>query len=100
MSGLFAAWFEINSAEGLHFLFVDQVRLFNLVLEPVQVLRVRQRLGRRVLVVGLEGLKDLLRLVAEIEDERVFLARAGAVEPREGLHRLQSRSEEHTSELQ
>jgi hypothetical protein len=33
VSGLFAAWFEIHSAEGLHLLFVDQARLFNLVLE-------------------------------------------------------------------
>jgi hypothetical protein len=50
VSGLFAAWFEIHSAEGLHFLFVDQVRLFNLVLETVKVLRIGQRLGGPCLV--------------------------------------------------
>ena len=42
----------------------------------------------RLLVVGLERLQDLLGLVHEVEDEGVFLARMGAVEPRERLHGL------------
>ena len=45
----------------------------------------------RLLVVGLERLQDLLRLVDEVEDEGVLLARVGAVEPREGLHGLDAR---------
>lgn len=60
---------------------MDQVSLFNLVLETIEVLRVRQWLGRGVFVVRLKSFEDFLRRVAEIEYERVFLSRAGAVEP-------------------
>jgi hypothetical protein len=55
------------------------VCLFNLVLETVKVLRIRQWLRGRVFIVGLERGEYLLRRIAEIEDKRVFLARAGTV---------------------
>jgi len=49
-------------------------------LQTIQMLRVGQRLGRCVFVIGLERLVDFFRLVAEIEDERIFLARTGSVQ--------------------
>jgi hypothetical protein len=53
--------------------------LLNLVIEPVEVLRIRERFGWCIFVVRLEGSEDLLTRIPEIENEGVFLAGVGAV---------------------
>ena len=51
VDGLLSARPKIHRTECLHLFVVNQMRLFDLVLETVEVLRIRQRLGGRVLVV-------------------------------------------------
>ena len=90
VQGFLANGFEIHGAKRLDLVFKNQARFFNLVLKPVQVLGIRERLGRCVFVIRLEGLEDFFRRVAKVQDERVFLACAGAVQSRQRLHRLQA----------
>ena len=80
-----------DPAELLHLVLVINLLPVELGLELVELLRRGLLPYRRLFVIGLEGVEDLLRLVDEIEDEGLFLARVGAVEAREGLHGLDAR---------
>jgi hypothetical protein len=60
-------------------------------LQRVDLVRIGRRVDLADLVEGLERRRDILRLVLEVEHEGVVLAGAGAVEARQGLHRLDAR---------
>ena len=71
---------------------VIDVLLVELGLKLVELPRFGPLPDTRGLIVRLERLVDLLGVVHEIQHEgAVLLARAGAVEPREGLHGLHAR---------
>ena len=64
------------------------LHLVELVLEPVELVRVGAVLKPGLVVVGGEGRLDVLGIVDEVEDERRLLAGRDPVEPRQRLHGL------------
>src|SRR5665811_495451 len=79
---------EEHAAEALDLVEVVDLRRVELGLQRVELVGLGTLADLRHLVVGLERAVDLLRVVDEVEDEGVLLARSGAVEARERLHRL------------
>ena len=82
---------EIDRAEPLDLLVEIDARRIQLALDHVHARRVHFLAHLGAFVVDLERVLDLLAVVDEVEDERVFLARMHAVQPGERLHRLYPR---------
>ncbi|OPZ47268.1 MAG: hypothetical protein BWY92_01828 [Firmicutes bacterium ADurb.BinA052] len=77
-----------DAGERLDLALVIDLRLVQLVLELLQLVRIGHPLEAGGVVVGLEGAINVLRLVDEVQDEGRLLAGDLAVEARERLHRL------------
>ena len=85
-AGLLAFGIEEGLGEGLDFGGQIDGGLVELGLQLVDDVGVGDLLEAGGAIIGQKALQNLLGLVGEVEDEGVFLARIGAVQPLEGLH--------------